>query len=49
LKSSISNFGPRKLRNSKFNPFQEQEEEEEEEEEEEGCNNLPVIQYGLGK
>jgi hypothetical protein len=46
LKSSISNFGPRKLRNSKFNPFQE---EEEEEEEEEGCNNLPVIQCGLGK
>jgi hypothetical protein len=29
LKSSISNFGPRKLRNSKFNPFQEEEEEEE--------------------
>jgi hypothetical protein len=28
LKSSISNFGPRKLRNSKFNPFQEEEEEE---------------------
>jgi hypothetical protein len=45
LKSSISNFGPRKLRNSKFNPFKEQEGEEEEE----GCNNLPVTQYGLGK
>jgi hypothetical protein len=42
LKSSISNFGPRKLRNSKFNPFKEEEEEE-------GCNNLPVIQDALGK